>query len=59
MRKTGIRGCQPPKKRYNSFKGGDPTGTNILDRRFSPKEPGQVLVTDITMFALKNTKVYV
>lgn len=58
MRCLGIQGKRPVKKRYNSFKGGDPTGVNHLNRHFHPSKPHQVLVTDITMFTVGNTKLY-
>lgn len=58
MKKTGIQGRRARKKRYNSFKGGDPTAVNVLNRAFNREAPNEVLVTDITMFTLKNTRVY-
>ncbi len=58
MRKIGIQGKRPTKKRYNSFKGGDPNSVNVLNRSFQRQKPREALVTDITMFTLKTSRVY-
>jgi putative transposase len=58
MHELGLRGKSPTKKRYNSFKGGDPEAVNLLNRQFAPESPGKVLVTDITMFTIGVSKLY-
>lgn len=58
MKALGIRGKTPTKKRYNSFRGEDPSGVNHLNRQFHAERPGQVLVTDITMFTVGAQNLY-
>lgn len=58
MNALGIQGKTPTKKRYNSFRGEDPDAVNSLNRQFHADAPGQVLVTDITMFTIGAHNLY-
>jgi len=47
-------------RKYRSYKGGygSYVAINLLNRNFKANKPNQKLVTDITQFALLNTRMY-
>lgn len=58
MNMLNLRGATPTKRRYNSFAGPDPESVNRLDRKFHTDKPGEVLVTDISMFSVGAHRVF-
>lgn len=59
MNQMGLKSKVRPRKKYNSYKGQTShIAKNVLARNFTPQQPNQVWVSDVTEFRVAGTKVY-
>ncbi len=59
MRRNGLSVHRPRKRRYSSYKGEiTPAVPNLLNRDFHADRPNEKWLTDITEFALADSKLY-
>jgi transposase InsO family protein len=58
LKQLGLK-CEIRRKKYRSYKGTvGKIAPNILKRNFAASKPNQKWVTDVTEFAVKDTKIY-
>lgn len=59
MKQMGLKSKVRPRKKYSSYQGNiSHIADNVLDRNFTPEEPNQVWVSDVTEFRVAGTKIY-